>query len=67
MFSEISPSYELPPCCDVMGFSNLITVPDCVIFFFYKYSKNFELNITLAAQFPSHIVEVLQPPELDSL
>ena len=28
MFSENSPSYELPPCCDVMGLSNLITVPD---------------------------------------
>ena len=27
-FSENSPSYELPPCCDVMGLSNLITVPD---------------------------------------
>ena len=29
MFSENSPSYELPTCCDVMGLSNLITVPDC--------------------------------------
>ena len=28
-FSKNSPSYELPPCCDVMGLSNLITVPDC--------------------------------------
>ena len=28
MFSENLPSYELPPCCDVMGLSNLITVPD---------------------------------------
>ena len=27
MFSENSPSYELPPCCDVMELSNLITVP----------------------------------------
>ena len=30
MFSENSPSYEMPPCCncDVIGLSNLITVPD---------------------------------------
>lgn len=27
-FSENSPSYALPPCCDVMGLSNLIIVPD---------------------------------------
>ena len=36
MFSENSPSYELPPCCDVMGLSNLITVPYVArpVFFF---------------------------------
>ena len=27
-FSQNTPRYELPLCCDIMGLSNSITVPD---------------------------------------
>ena len=46
-FSENSPSYELPPCCDVMGLSNLITVPDCSRITYPGHHMNQGMYITV--------------------